>query len=210
MSCTHCRNRKPGSIIRVYADGKYHHHCIYCGEKVDPKDMVIDGGRDRWDTYFYKICKAVASKSPCLSRNIGAIIVRDKSIVSTGYNGPPRHYPHCKPVDGKCPRHAKGYKSGEGLVDCPATHAEANAIANAAKLGVSVDGCHLYLNTIIPCKDCTSLIINAGITRIICKEMVPYHELSIKMLIEAGIELMEFSLLEGTEYGSKKNSNSRH
>lgn len=195
MACSHCRSLKPGAIVRVYADGKYSHHCIYCGDLVGPEKMVINGGRDRWDTYFHKICKAVSSKSPCLSRQIGAIIVRDRSVVSTGYNGPPRHYPHCKPIDGKCPRHARGCKSGEDLVNCPATHAEANAIANAAKLGVSVADCHLYLNTIIPCKDCMSLIINAGIKRIICEEMIPYHKMSLKMAIEAKIEIVEFQLI---------------
>ena len=150
-----------------------------------------------WDTYFLTICNAVASKSPCLSRQIGAIIVRENSIISTGYNGPARGLPHCEgdrvlmedistPTElhyeaGKrvCPRRAMGFKSGEGLEHCPATHAEANCIANAARLGVSVRGASLYMNTQCPCKDCMSLIVNAGLSNVIVTDLRPYHRWSL-------------------------------
>lgn len=163
-----------------------------------------------WDTYFLTICNAIASKSPCLSRQIGAIIVRENSIISTGYNGPARGLPHCEPtrmvtvgnkiiaetelVPGKlipitsptftsdvlvCPRKAMGFKSGEGLEHCPATHAEANCIANAARLGVSVRGASLYMNTQCPCKDCMSLIVNAGLSNVIVTDLRPYHRWSL-------------------------------
>lgn len=199
MSCSHCSNLAPGSIIKVHSlkRGVGVYRCLYCGGEVT-SGGVIDGGRDRWDTYFYNLCKAVASKSPCLSRNIGAVIVRDRSVVSTGYNGPPRKHPHCRPIDGECPRHAKGYKSGEGLRECPATHAEANAIANAAKLGVSVDFADLYLNTQVPCKDCMSLIVNAGIKRVICEDLTPYHKESLLVAEIADIEISKFAIKKET------------
>lgn len=197
MSCSHCRKREPGAIIKVIMPkaGTQDYHCLYCGDKIDIGQAVIEGGRDRWDTYFYNICKAIASKSPCHSRQIGAIIVRDKSIVSTGYNGPPRGYPHCEAVDGKCPRHAKGYESGTHLDECPATHAEANAIANAARLGVCVAGAELYLNTQIPCKDCMSLIVNAGITNVVCSDLAPYHHESLRVASKGGVLIRAFKLL---------------
>lgn len=134
---------------------------------------------DKWDSYFHKICGAVASKSSCLSRQIGAILVRDRSIVSTGYNGPARDYPHCQ---NECPRLAKGYKSGEGLIECPAAHAEGNCIANAARIGASTVGSILYMNSIIPCKDCAILLVNAGTIEIVVEETVPYHLMSLDIL----------------------------
>lgn len=197
MACAHCRNREPGAIIRVHSSrkGEYEFCCLYCGDTISSNLVAAKlNVSDRWDNYFNAVCNAIASKSACLSRQIGAIVVRDKSIVSTGYNGPPRNYPHCTPVDGKCPRHAKGYASGEGLSECPATHAEANAIANAAKLGVSVDGAELYLNTIIPCKDCMALIVNAGIIRVICDELVPYHTMSLRIAKEGNVLIRKFNL----------------
>jgi len=132
-----------------------------------------------WDLYFRTICDTVASKSPCLSRQIGAILVRDKSIVSTGYNGPPRGVDHCADQipfgEGlQCPRHAAGYASGEGLHLCPATHAEMNCIVNAARLGVSTLGTTLYMNCIIPCMECLKVLINAGVEEIVVDDTTFY------------------------------------
>lgn len=140
---------------------------------------------ERWDKYFHTICKAVSSKSPCLSRQIGAILVRDKSIVSTGYNGPARGYPHCRAAIGPnnlCPRKVLGYKSGEGLHLCPAAHAEGNCVANAARNGVSTIDTTLYMNCIIPCKDCAIILVNAGIKEIVVDDVTPYHDVSVKIL----------------------------
>ena len=167
----------------------------------------------RWDNYFHSICVAVASKSPCLSRQIGAILVRDKSIVSTGYNGPARGYLHCSGIpmlnaepkispeltqrcetDYVCPRRAKGYASGEGLHLCPAAHAEGNCIANAARNGVVTVGTTLYMNCIIPCKDCSILLVNAGIKEIVIDDATPYHEMSIEILKKGNIKIREFNL----------------
>lgn len=163
----------------------------------------------RWDNYFHKVCEAIASKSPCLSHQAGAILVRDKSIVSTGYNGPARGYPHCKPVrirmpdittptethtENVCPRHAKGYKSGEGLLECPAAHAEANCIANAARIGASTIGTTLYLNFILPCKDCSIILVNSGILEIVVDKLTWYHEISKEILSHGGIKVRKFIL----------------
>lgn len=147
---------------------------------------------NEWDRYFNLVCDAIASKSKCLSRQIGVVIVRDHSIVSTGYNGPARGYPHCQ---GTCPRKKKGYKSGEGLIECPAAHAEVNAISNAARLGTCVRGCTMYMNTLeIACKDCMTAIVNSGIAELVTLELIPYHELSLDIARYGKIKLRRFSL----------------
>ncbi len=151
-------------------------------EKYNHMDPLTFPPIKRWDRYFRNICVAVASKSPCLSRQIGAILVRDNSIVSTGYNGPARGYPHCEgkiPFEERvCPRRTAGYKSGEGLYMCPAAHAEGNTIANAARIGASTVGTTLYMNCVIPCKDCAIILVNAGIVEIVVDDLIYFHEMS--------------------------------
>jgi dCMP deaminase len=163
---------------------------------------------NKWDRYFFNICKAVGSNSKCLSRQVGAVIVLDHSIVSTGYNGPPRGTYHCgerpevmykiKPVPNvkaQCPRKAMGYKSGEGLQHCPAAHAETNAIANAARLHGGCKDSVLYLNCgILPCCRCSANIINAGIVEVVAVDLTPYDELGPKLLSEAGVTVRKFDL----------------
>ncbi len=156
----------------------------------------------RWDKYFHIICVAIASKSPCLSRQIGAILVHDNSIVSTGYNGPARGYKHCEGIEMKvagfstfqtvCPRRAKGYESGEGLHLCPAAHAEGNTIANATRIGSVTVGTTLYMNCIIPCKDCAIILVNAGIVEIVVDDLVYFHAMSEEIL--KGIKIRRFEL----------------
>jgi dCMP deaminase len=185
--CFNCdpRHWKPGQTVEITREG----FCPSCGRYImDLKENYYKETLKRWDTYFHKLCVSVASKSPCMSRRIGAILVQDNILVSTGYNGPPRGYPHCL----SCPRKAEGYNSGEGLHICPATHAEANCIASAARLGVSVKGSTLYMNCIVPCKDCMSLLINAGISEIVIDKIEPYHEMSLKMAQIANIKMREF------------------
>jgi len=159
-----------------------------------------------WDEYFYQVAKVVASKSKCMSRQIGAVLIRDKSIVSTGYNGPPRGVPHCnvrhfydmklfeelRSVDHNitrdkeikfCPRRILGFKSGKGLEWCIAGHAERNALINAARLGVSTKGCIMVMTCSIPCTPCLVEIINAGISEIVV-ENLSFYDISAKYLIE--------------------------
>jgi dCMP deaminase len=170
-----------------------------------------------WDSYFYKICEAVATKSPCLSRNIGAILVRDHSVVSTGFNGPPRGIPHCGkdrlahdivlqmeftnkeipityPGPENCPRKYLGYPSGTHMDLCPAKHAEENAVSNAARLGVSVIGCTCYLNTVIPCSKCFGTLINAGIVEIVADDLVVYDKFTQFLIDNSSIKIRKFEL----------------
>jgi len=152
-------------------------------------------GKDvTWSEYFIHVADQIAIRSKCLSRQIGAVIVRNKSILSTGYNGPPKGYYHCGVESGlnKCPRQVKGYRSGQGLSECPAAHAEVNAIAQAACNGVSVRGATLYLNTVSPCKNCMATIINSGIARVICKDRGYYDELGPHMAKVCGIKLLHY------------------
>lgn len=146
-----------------------------------------------WDQYFHDICVIVSSKSPCLSRKIGAILVRDNSIIATGYNGPPRGTIHCSErisTDlGKgnvvafkkcsiCPRRELGYSSGKGLEHCPAVHAEMNAVIAAARSGASTLDSILYMNCVIPCKQCMGILINAGIKEIVVDSCKDYDSMS--------------------------------
>ncbi len=145
---------------------------------------------DSWDIYFLNVCNAVSLNSKCLSRQIGAILVRDKAIICTGYNGPPRGIPHC---EGEiCPRRVKGYASGKGLHLCPAAHAERNTLITSARMGIRVEGCSIYMNCPIPCKDCLIEIINAGIKEIICTTMQQYDDLSLWLIDKSGIMIRIF------------------
>jgi len=198
MSCKNCGPPLyPGKLIKATKDLK---HCIECGRKLNMNEDWHGEKQKRWDKYFHNICVAISSKSPCLSRQIGAILVRDKSIISTGYNGPARGYPHCAHDSNKsskgniCPRKAKGYQSGEALHLCPAAHAEGNTVANAARNGVSTIGTTLYMNCIIPCKDCAILLVNAGIVEVVVDDITPYHEMSVGILNKGGIKVRRFNL----------------
>lgn len=160
-----------------------------------------------WDKYFMSVAREVSKQSKCLSRQIGAVIVKDKSIISTGYNGPPRGVPHCDSESrlkwfrarfpdktfqkGVCPRRSLGFKSGEGTEYCIAGHAERNAIVNASRMGVSVKGATLYCYCGIPCKDCTIEIINAGIARVVCVRKKPlfYDDVSLWLFLHSDVKL---------------------
>lgn len=137
----------------------------------ETKSDGIDYQQLKWDNYFMGIARAVGNNSKCLSRKIGAILVLDKSIISTGYNGPPRGIPHCavRNLNNEeiCPRKLLRFKSGEGLHLCVAGHAERNCLINACRMGIAVNGSTLYCDCGIPCKDCLIEIINAGIERIV-------------------------------------------
>jgi dCMP deaminase len=143
-----------------------------------------------WDDYFLGVCESVSRKSSCMSRQIGAILVKDNSVVATGYNGPPRGVPHCQ--GDQCPRKAKGYASGTHIDECPAQHAEENAVSNAARLGVTVFGTTLYLNTVIPCKACYGTLINAGIREIVCIEAKVYDSHTQYLIDNSNIYIRQF------------------
>lgn len=143
--------------------------------------------RPSWEEYFMDITHMVKSRSTCLRRHIGAIIVKDKNILATGYNGSPSGTRHC--LDIGCLREKMNIPSGERHELCRALHAEQNAIIQAAKHGVSIDGADLYC-TNLPCLICSKMIINAGIKKIFYEGDYP-DPLSREMLMEAGVELIQ-------------------
>ena len=165
-----------------------------------------------FDRYFLDVCTAVAKNSKCLSRQIGAILVRDKSIISTGYNGPPRGVMHCvdrirggdsllkdkillgKNDESKCPRQLLGYLSGEGLEWCIAGHAERNALINAARNGIETNGAKMYMTCGIPCKDCLIEIINAGIEELIVTKELYYDNISPFLVKQSKIKVRVYDL----------------
>ena len=164
-----------------------------------------------WDEYFFNVCRQAARNSKCLSRRIGAVLVRDKSVISTGYNGPPRGVPRCDlrweldpvfiakykdkiivPLDKNnpiCPRHSLGAKSGELLDICPAGHAEENAILNAARLGIKTKGTTMYMTCGIPCFRCLIKIINAGVNELVVTGISFYDDNSEFLINNSDIKI---------------------
>ena len=140
-----------------------------------------------WDEYFMKMAKLAATRSTCLRRQVGAVIVQNKHVIATGYNGAPKGIPHCTEIGG-CMREMRGIPSGERHELCRALHAEQNAIIQAATLAQSIDGATMYI-TNQPCIICAKMIINAGISRIVVREGYP-DELAVEMLAEAGLKIV--------------------
>lgn len=140
--------------------------------------------RPSWDEYFMEMAKLTARRSTCLRRNVGAVIVKDRHIIATGYNGAPRGITHCDEIGG-CLREKMGIASGERHELCRALHAEQNAIIQAATLGQSIEGATIYC-THQPCIICAKMIINAGIKRIVVQEGYP-DEFAVELLADAGI-----------------------
>lgn len=137
--------------------------------------------RPSFDEYFIKIAEAVAERATCPRKKIGAVIVKNKRIIATGYNGAPRGLPHCldvgcQMVNGHCVR---------------TTHAEQNAVIQCALHGVSSDGATLY-STVNPCMNCAKILANAGIKRVVFKEEYTHadelDDEALKLLKQAGVE----------------------
>ena len=152
----------------------------------DTKILAKDN-RPTWDEYFMQMAELTAKRSTCLRRQVGAVIVKDKHIVDTGYNGAPRGIAHCDEKGG-CLRQKMGVPSGQRHELCRALHAEQNAIIQAATLGQSIEDATIYV-TNQPCVICAKMIINAGIKRIVVKEGYP-DELSVEILDEAGLKIV--------------------
>ena len=142
--------------------------------------------RPSWDEYFMQMAELTAQRSTCLRRQVGAIIVKEKHIIATGYNGVPKGLPHCEELGG-CLREKLEIPSGERHELCRALHAEQNAIIQAATLGQSIEGATIYI-THQPCIICAKMIINAGISRIVIRRGYP-DEMSRGMLREAGLKV---------------------
>ena len=146
--------------------------------------------RPSWDHYFMEITKLVATRSTCIRRQVGAIIVKDKKILTTGYNGSPSGYDHC--LDVGCLRIKLNVPSGTRHELCRAIHAEQNAIVQAATSGISIQGGTLYCTT-HPCSLCIKMIANAGIKRIYYIEGYP-DDLSKQLAEEGNLELIQFDM----------------
>jgi dCMP deaminase len=150
--------------------------------------------RPSWDEYFVEIATQVATRSTCLRRSVGAVVVRDKRILSTGYNGAPRGLAHCEETG--CIRQRLGIPSGQRQEVCRGLHAEQNAIIQAALHGVSIEGATIYV-THQPCITCAKMIINAGIGRVVSRSAYP-DPLARQMLEEAGVELEMWDVTESS------------
>ena len=146
--------------------------------------------RPEWDPYFMEIASLVSKRSTCLRRQVGAVIVKDKNILSTGYNGAPAGITHCE-VTG-CLREKLNVPSGERHELCRGLHAEQNAIIQAAYHGTSIKDSILYC-TNLPCSICSKMLINAGIVKIIYKEGY-MDDLGKEMIEESGIILERLEL----------------
>jgi len=149
--------------------------------------MAKTENRPSWDTYFMNITNLVAQRSTCLRRAVGAVLVKDKRILSTGYNGAPTNLKHCLEVG--CLREQMGIESGKMHELCRGIHAEQNAIIQAAYHGVSVKGAVIYC-TNQPCSICARMIINAGIVKIYYQSGYA-DPLAKELLAEANIELKQ-------------------
>ncbi len=146
---------------------------------------------DKWDKRFMQMSYTIAGWSSCFrkGRSIGCVIVRDKRIMTTGYNGAPAGIKTCR-EKGECLRDKLGIPSGTRMETCYAVHAEQNAIVQAAKLGVSIDGATLYC-THQPCSMCCKMIINSGIRRVVYREGYP-DPFTLELFDEAGVKLERY------------------
>jgi dCMP deaminase len=141
-----------------------------------------------WDSYFMNIAHLVAERSTCNRAKIGAVIVRDRNIIATGYNGSPMGLPHCTEVG--CLVYVSRNPNGEEEENCFRTiHAEINAIAQAAKHGVRIDGSDMYV-TASPCIHCLKVLINVGVKSIYYAKAYKIHTIQ-EMVEQAGISLIQ-------------------
>ena len=146
---------------------------------------------DKWDKRFVEMAKVVGSWSSCYQQNrhVGAVVVKNKRVLTTGYNGAPSGITSCTDK-GECLRRKLNIPSGTRQEMCYAVHAEQNAICQAAKMGVSLEGATLYC-THQPCTICCRLIINSGIKKVVYVEGYP-DEFSLQLFNEAGIEVIKY------------------
>lgn len=155
------------------------------------KRLIRQVERPDWDEYFMKLAMVASLRSNCVKRKVAAVIVRDKRVISTGYNGTPRGTRNC--FEGGCPRCNDLADSGTRLEECLCSHGEENAIIQAAYHGVSVKDGVLY-TTFAPCLTCTKMIINAGIVEVVYNQDYPLNETSFHLLQESGVKFRQYEL----------------
>jgi len=144
--------------------------------------------RPGWDEYFMSIARVVSSRSNCVKRKVGAVIARDRRIISTGYNGTPRGVRNCN--EGGCPRCNSFAAGGTRLDECVCSHGEENALIQAAYHGVSVRSGTIY-TTFCPCLQCTKMILNAGLEEVVYNADYPLADTSLALLREAGVKVRQ-------------------
>ncbi len=149
------------------------------------KKKIISHKRPSWDEYFLEMARLVSKRSTCLRRSVGAVLVRDKRILATGYNGAPSGLKHC--IEIGCIRQKLKIPSGERHELCRALHAEQNALIQASLHGISVKGATLY-STTQPCVICAKMLINAGIKEIVITHGYP-DKMSMDLLKQAKIKI---------------------
>jgi len=142
------------------------------------------GPRGDWDRYFLTLAEAAATRSTCTNRQVGAVIVKDRHTVATGYNGGPRSYGHCN--EGACPRSNTGAATGFDYSDCIAIHAEANAILFSSP--ADRQGATLYTST-FPCWECAKLLANSGIAEVVAHATYDGHDRVKTFLQDAGLRV---------------------
>ena len=152
------------------------------------REMEVSFRRPSWDQYFMDIAHKVAARSNCMKRQVAAVIVADKRIISTGYNGTPRGVKNCN--EGGCPRCNGFSESGKNLDECLCSHGEENAIVQASYHGIAIKDATLY-TTYSPCLMCSKMIINAGIRRVVYNEAYPLNDTATRMLKEAGVDMVK-------------------
>ncbi len=157
--------------------------------------------RPSWDEYFSGLARMVASRSTCLRRNVGAVLVKGERIISTGYNGAPQGISHCLEIG--CLRDEEGIPSGHRYEMCRGVHAEQNAVINAARYGISTLGTVLYC-TNQPCMLCARMLVNAGVIRVVHQGDFE-DALALACLKEAGVEVVEINLEGGGSIADQDN-----
>jgi len=160
--------------------------------------MGARGDRPSWDEYFMRIAHEVAKRATCLRRSIGAVVVLDKRILATGYNGAPSGLPHCSETG--CLREELRVPSGQRHELCRGLHAEMNALIQGARHGIRMDGATLY-STHVPCSLCSKMIINTGIVRVVAAVEYP-DPLARDMLLQAGVKLDVLPMPEDVDAAS--------
>ena len=145
--------------------------------------------RPSWDEYFMALANVVASRSNCSRRHVGAVIVKNRHILSTGYNGTPYNVKNC--FEGGCPRCSGTTKSGTHLDECLCVHAEQNAICQAAQHGHAIDGGTAYV-TISPCLTCAKLLVNAGIKEVVYSGEYAFLDTVKDVFRQAGVKHRKF------------------
>jgi len=178
--------------IRIDNDGSLDDLLTRVNEALQQVLRLIPPKRPSWDEYFMRIALEVSSRSNCIKRKVAAIIVKDKRIISTGYNGTPRGTRNCN--EGGCPRCNSFAASGTGLEECTCSHGEENAIVQAAYHGVCLKDTTIY-STFSPCLMCAKMIINSGIIEVVYNAEYPLNNTATNLLEEGGVKLRQHAIV---------------